>query len=99
MTSERTRREPRDELRDCRNAIEVIDTRIVTLIAQRVQLGLRAAEAKRAAGLPLVDPARESEVLRFVLAAARDHELPDEPVQRIFERIIELSRRAQEKPR
>ena len=99
MTSDAAPRGPRDELRDCRNAIEVVDQRIVTLLAQRVALGLRAAEAKRAAGLPLVDPAREADVLRIVLVAARDNGLPAEPVERIFERIIELSRRAQENGR
>jgi chorismate mutase len=99
MTADEPVPGPRDELRECRNAIEVVDQRIVALLAQRVALGLRAAEAKRAAGLPLVDRARESEVLRGALAAARDHELPPEAVQRIFERIIELSRRAQEPPR
>ena len=99
MTSDTSPREPRDELRDCRNAIEVVDRRIVALLAQRVALGLRAADAKRAAGLPLVDRARESDVLRSALAAAREHALPAESVEQIFERIIELSRRAQEAAR
>ena len=99
MTADDPAREPRDELRDCRNAIEVVDQRIVALLAQRVSLGLRAAEAKRAAGLPIVDRARESDVLRSVHSAAREHDLPPESVERIFERIIELSRRAQENGR
>jgi chorismate mutase len=90
---------PHDELRDCRNAIEVVDRRIVELLAQRVALGLRAAEAKRAAGLPIVDRSRESAVLRSVLAVAGEHDLPPEPVERIFEQIIDLCRRAQENAR
>jgi chorismate mutase len=99
MTSDESARGPRDELRDCRNAIEVVDRRIVALLAQRVALGLRAAEAKRAAGLPMVDRARESDVLRSVLAAAREHSLPSDSVERIFEQIIDLSRRTQEAAR
>jgi chorismate mutase len=99
MTSDESARGPRDELRDSRNAIEVVDRRIVALLAQRVALGLRAAEAKRAAGLPMVDRARESDVLRSVLAAAREHSLPSDSVERIFEQIIDLSRRTQEAAR
>jgi chorismate mutase/prephenate dehydratase len=89
-------RDPREELIDCRNAIEVVDRRIVGLLAQRVALALRAASAKRAAGLPLVDRAREAEVLHRVAAEARGHDLPADAVEHIFERIVAMSRRAQE---
>jgi chorismate mutase len=92
-------RDPREELIECRNAIEVVDRRLVALLAQRVALGRRAARAKRAAGLPMVDPAREAEVIRAALGAAAESELPAEPVREIFERIIELSRRVQESAR
>jgi chorismate mutase len=83
----------------CRNAIEVIDRRLVALLAQRVALGVRAAAAKRAAGLPLVDHEREAEVMRNVIAEARAHDLPVEPVEQLFGRIVAMSRRAQEEAR
>ena len=89
-------RDPRDELMDCRNAIEVVDRRIVALIAQRVALGVRAAAAKQAAGLPIRDRAREGEVLRAVLVAAEEEGLPAKPLRKIFEHVIDVSRRAQE---
>ena len=92
-------RDPREELIDCRNAIEVVDRRIVALLAQRIALALRAANAKRAAGLPLVDRAREAEVIHRVVAEARSHDLPHDAVERIFERIVAMSRRAQEDQR
>ena len=95
-TSDRFPGDPHEELRDCRNAIEVVDRRIVALLAQRVALALRAASAKRAAGLSLVDRARESEVIDRVAAEARSHHLPADAVERVFERIIDMSRRAQE---
>ena len=94
--SDRFPADPSGELRDCRNAIEVVDSRIVALLAQRVALALRAADAKRAAGLPLVDRAREAEVIDRVIMAARSHDLPDDAVKRVFERIIDMSRRAQD---
>ena len=91
--------EPHDELRDCRNAIEVVDKRIVALLAQRVALALRAASAKRAAGLSLVDRVREAEVIDRVIAEGRSHGLPADAVERVFEWIIDMSRRAQEDAR
>ncbi|NUO39471.1 MAG: chorismate mutase [Gemmatimonadaceae bacterium] len=95
-TPDRFPADPHDELRDCRNAIEVVDRRIVALLAQRVALALRAAGAKRAAGLSLVDRAREAEVIDRVAAEARGHDLPVDAVERVFESIIDMSRRAQE---
>lgn len=98
-TPDRFPGDPQDELRDCRNAIEVVDRRIVALLAQRVSLALRAAGAKRAAGLSLVDRAREAEVIDRVVAEGRSHNLPKDAVERVFESIIDMSRRAQEEPR
>jgi chorismate mutase/prephenate dehydratase len=98
-TSDRFARDPGDELRDCRNAIEVVDRRIVALLAQRVELALRAASAKRAAGLPMVDRAREAEVIDRVIAEGRIHDLPPDAVERVFEWIVDMSRRAQEERR
>lgn len=98
-SSSESTRDPREELMDCRNAIEVVDRRIVALLAQRVALALRAAKAKRSAGLPIVDPLREAEVLRVVLDAAGQEGLPAEPLRDIFHRIVGLSRRVQEDAR
>ena len=98
-TSGDSARAPRDELMECRNAIEVVDRRLVALLAQRVALGLRAAIAKRDAGLPITDPAREAEVIANVLAAAGEQGLPADPVREIFQHVVALSRRAQEEAR
>ena len=98
-TPDSTKRDPRDELLDCRNAIEVVDRRIISLLAQRVALGLRAADAKRTAGLPLKDGAREAEVLDRAVHEGRAAALPEKDIRKIFERIVEMSRRAQEEAR
>jgi chorismate mutase len=92
-------RDPRLELIDCRNAIEVIDRRIVTLLAQRIALGLRAAAAKRSADLPLKDKKREAEVIERAVAEGRSHKLSEKAVKKIFEHIVDMSRRAQEDAR
>jgi chorismate mutase/prephenate dehydratase len=98
-TTSGSSRDPRDDLRDCRNAIEVVDRRIVALLAQRVALGLRAADAKRRADLPLKDRAREAEVIEHAQAEGRSHGLPDKAIKKIFEHIVDMSRRAQEDAR
>jgi chorismate mutase len=91
--------DPRDDLMEARNAIEVVDRRMVALLAQRVALALRAAEAKRRADLPLKDRAREKEVIERAVVDGRSHGLPDKAVKKIFEHIVDMSRRAQEDAR
>jgi chorismate mutase len=98
-TPDRFPRDPHEELMDCRNAIEVVDRRIVALLAQRTALALRAADAKRAAGLQLVDRKREAEVIDRVVAEGRSHDLPADGIEKVFQRILAMSRRAQEDAR
>ena len=95
-TTDGSARDPHDELMECRNAIEVVDQRIISLLAQRVALALRAARAKRDAGLPIVNPDREADVIQAAIAAASVEGLPADPVREIFQQIVGISRRAQE---
>ena len=73
-----------------------LDQGIIALLAERMALGQRTAGLKRAAGLPILDPRREAEVIRRAVVAARAKDLPTEPVRQIFWHIVGLSRRAQE---
>jgi chorismate mutase len=84
------------ELAECRSQIEEIDVKRVALLAERMALGQRTAGLKRSAGLPILDPRREAEVIRRAVAAARERALPTEPIRQIFWHIVGLSRRAQE---
>jgi len=86
----------RSELAGCRSAIEELDLRIISLLAERVALGQRTAGLKRTAGLPILDPQREAEVIRRAVVAARAKDLPTEAVRQIFWHIVGLSRRVQE---
>ncbi|MEP6991685.1 MAG: chorismate mutase [bacterium] len=88
--------DPLSELATCRAEIEALDRQLVALLAQRVALGRRTATVKRAAGLPILDPRREAEVIRRAVGAAREHDLPVETVREIFWQVVGLSRRAQE---
>lgn len=93
---EPTKDEVIDELARCRDEIERIDDQLIALLDQRLALGRRTGELKRVAGLPIIDPVREADVIRRVANAARSCGLPSEPIREIFWQIVEMSRRAQE---
>lgn len=84
------------ELVECRSAIEEIDRRLIALLAERVALGRKTATIKRAAGLPILDPQREAEVIRRAVTTARACNLPEEAVRQVFWHVVGLSRRVQE---
>lgn len=83
------------ELSRLRDEIERVDRAVIELIARRVQVAREVGAAKRAAGLPTLDPAREASVIRQIAVLAREAKLPDADVREIFWHIIGLSRRAQ----
>jgi prephenate dehydrogenase len=78
-----------------RGEIEAVDREIVMLIARRADLAREAGRVKRAAGLPVVDPAREHEVLERVHELAHAAGLPYTELVDLMRRVIDVSRRAQ----
>lgn len=84
-----------EELAQLRGEIERLDRTLIELVAERVRLARRVGAAKRAAGLPTLDPAREAAVVRRAGALAREAGLDDEEVRYIFWHLIGLSRRSQ----
>ena len=83
------------ELERLRVEIERIDQELIGLIVERVQRAREVGEAKRAAGLPTLDPPREAAVVRRAGMLAREAGLADEDVREIFWHVIGLCRRAQ----
>jgi chorismate mutase len=84
------------ELERLRAEIERVDRALVGLVGERVRAAGRVAAAKRAAGLPTLDPAQEAAVIRRAAALARDANLPEEDVRDLFWLIIGLTRRAEQ---
>lgn len=83
------------ELETLRQAIDSVDNQILDLLAKRLGLVLQVARVKRDRKMPVYDPERE----RLVLArlAERAPQILDEAVvHRIFERIIDESRRIEQ---
>ena len=83
-------------LAQLRHEIEAIDRRLVELLAERMDIGRRTGELKREAGRPILDAAREAEVIRRAVTAARELGVPQEETREIFWHIVGMSRRAQE---
>ena len=87
--------EAQQALQRCRKEIESLDRELVALLARRVAVSKEIGSAKKAAGLPTLDPAREAEVIRRAAAMAREAGLNDEKVRDIFWHVIGLSRSVQ----
>jgi chorismate mutase len=84
------------ELETLRRQIDDLDTQILGLVAQRVGVVLQIAEHKRARGLPVYDPDREARLIQR-LCELRPPNLDAETVTRIFERLIDESRRLEQR--
>ena len=83
------------QLEKLREAIDRVDTEILDLVARRIGLVLQIAEHKRARLLPVYDPDRERDVINRLIGLAPPH-LDPQLVRRIFERIIDESRRIEQ---
>ncbi len=84
------------ELEALRRAIDEVDQKILELVAERVRLVLAVGEYKRANALAVYDPERERHLLERISHAARPP-LDGDTARRIFERLVDESRRLEQK--
>ncbi|MBI3723353.1 chorismate mutase [bacterium] len=83
------------EIDGWRREIDAIDDRIVDLVLRRARCAIRIGRAKRKAGVPVRDRAREAAVLARLAERARGR-LEGRDVRWVFSRIMELMRRLEE---
>ena len=81
-------------LQESRKKIDSIDEQIVTLLNRRAAEVKRIGRLKVAAGLPMIDAERESEVYRRI-TSENFGQIDNEGLMRIFEQIVAESRRIQ----
>ena len=82
-------RDPMDALRA---RIDDLDRRLVALLNERAGCAIALGRIKKERALPIYQPAREEEVLRNV-QGTNGGPLESEALRRLFERIIDESRR------
>lgn len=78
-----------DELR---REIDRLDSQLLRIFNERAALALRIGEAKKGLSLPVYDPARE----KLIFQRMREENpgpLDDQAIVRLFERVIDESRR------
>jgi len=78
-----------------RREIDALNEQILELVNKRASCALEVGRIKRAAGLPLHVPERETAILNRI-AALNQGPLTHEAVQRIFRQIIDESLRLEE---
>lgn len=81
-----------------RDAIEDLDRELIRVLARRLALAAEIGQIKRNLGLPVMDPAREAEVVRRGANLAREEGIDPELVRDVMWRIIAQARGVQEPP-
>jgi chorismate mutase-like protein len=82
------------DLARLRDAIDRVDEVLVKLLNQRAKYAVEIGELKGVLSLPIYAPEREKDVLRHVESVSQGP-LASTAVRRLFERIIDESRRVE----
>ena len=80
------------DLARIRHNIDEVDQVLVKLLNQRAKWALEIGEVKKSAEIAIYQPSREAQVLEMVREANKGPLQPD-AIKRLFERIIDESRR------
>jgi len=81
-------------IEDWRRRIDEIDLQLVQLFNERSQCAIEIGHVKHSQGLEVYSPDREAEVIANVIQANKGP-LEREAIQRLFERVIDESRRVE----
>ena len=83
------------DIAEWRQAVDMLDQEMVKLINKRASVAHEIGRLKRAAGMPIYEPAREKAVLANV-KKANQGPLDDHDLISIFERIMDMMRKIQQ---
>jgi chorismate mutase-like protein len=86
---------PKPDLEELRRGIDAVDQNILKLLHERVRLVMAVGEYKRERGMAVYDPARERALLDRLCKAA-EPPLDADTIRRIFERLVDESRRIEQ---
>ncbi len=82
------------DITDWRRKIDEVDEQLVHLLNERTKAALEIGKLKKNAALAIYEPGREKAVFDHVFAA-NPGPLPNEQLQHIYERIIDVMRTLQ----
>jgi len=77
---------------DLRAEIDRLDSELLKIFNQRAVLALQIGELKKETGLPIFDPGREKKIFQR-MKNDNPGPLDDQAIVRLFERVIDESRR------
>jgi chorismate mutase-like protein len=83
------------DIADWRKKIDEVDRKLVELINQRAAAAREIGKLKNNTNLPIYEPEREKRIIENV-KAANGGPLPDNEIQHVFERIIDVMRKLQQ---
>jgi len=83
-------------IEDWRAKIDALDQRLLDLLSERTRCVIAIGKIKNAQNLEIFDPDREQQVIRNILRENKGP-LDDAALQRIFEAVIDESRRIEKK--
>lgn len=83
---------------DWRARIDELNVELISLLNKRASFAREIGKVKKQAGLPVLDPDRESRVLDAVGELARNGEGPlgEESIKRIFQVVMEETRKVED---
>ena len=80
------------EIEELRREIDRLDHELLRIFNERANLALHIGEIKKERDLPVYDPAREKRIFDR-MRGANPGPLEDDAIVRLFERVIDESRR------
>jgi chorismate mutase len=80
------------DIDDLRKEIDRLDNELLRIFNERAGLALKIGEIKKGLELPVYDPAREKRIFQR-MKDANPGPLDDQAIVRLFERVIDESRR------
>jgi chorismate mutase len=84
--------EKQPEISDWRTRIDELDLDLVRMLNERARCAIEIGRIKRKKKMSIYDPRREEEIIRMVVEHNQGP-LDSEGIRRLFERIIDESRR------
>jgi monofunctional chorismate mutase len=83
------------DLDELRRGIDSVDQQILKLLHERIRLVMLVGQYKRERNIPVYDPERERQLLDR-LSRAAEAPLDAPTIRRIFERLVDESRRIEQ---